>query len=437
MAWADGTSTSRTASALETSDRDYTDIRVGETVGSAPTASGSDQSAALQAVWDTCDVLQLGNGNYILNSALQPNASGKSIRGMGREASALKKGIDTVLLDMSGPASDSTGATHCAFCRLSDFTLNGNNTVGWTQPLVRAFYNNNNIWENLYFKQNYGPGISATEWWDSQVNNCAMANVGGTGTSGSNAAVLILRSQNTVGNFGYSDQTNNMLTFRSLRVEAFRDGAVNIDQGIGASGENQTIRFVDNCKFETINFRGKAFRANSVRGLTVRDAYCWVGGFDSGYTTPEDFFYLTSVLDSTIDTILIGEGGSYMYNFFRFEGGNYYTTLSNITARDYGDITGALARFSGGGNNVYVNNVHYSLNTGASPMYDGCSDIPWHLSGSGTAPGTSTILSGAGGASQALAGSIGSTFTSTDGGASTTLYVKESGAGTTTGWVAK
>lgn len=435
--WADGTSTTRTAAELETSVRSYANIRVGPTVVNAPTASGSDQSAALQAAWDSGDILQLGNGTYIMNSSITPNAAGKSIRGMGRARSELKKGADTILLNMSGTATDPTGASHCAFCKLSDFTLNGNNNASWTQPLIRAFYNNNNAWDRLYFKQNYGPGISATEWWDSQVSDCAMANVGGTGTSGSNAALLILRSQNTIGNFGYSAETNNMLTFKSLRIEAFRDGAVNIGLGTGSIGENQTIRFVDNCKFETINFRGKAFRANGVRALTVRDAYCWVGGFDSGYSSPDDFFYFTSLLDSTLDTIFIGEGGSYLFNAFRFDGGNYYNTLSNVSMRDFGDMTGAIARFRNGNNNIRVSNVVYSLNTGASPVFDGCPDVPWHLSGSGTAPGTSTILSGAGGASQALAGAIGSTFTSTDGGASTTLYVKESGAGATTGWVAK
>lgn len=435
--WADGTITDRTASVLETDVRAYTDTQIGKMVGLAPAPTGSDQSAALQAIWDAYDILQLQEGTYILNSALKPNASGKTIRGTGRASSELKKGADTILLDMSGTATSSDGSTHCSFCNVQDLTLNGNNTAGWTQPLVRIYYANNLKFDRLYFKQNYGSGIASVEWWDSQVSNCEMANVGGTSGAGSLAAIRIYRSDNTVGNFGYSTQTNNMLTFRSVRIETFRDGAVCIDQGTGATGENQTIRFLDNCKFETTAYRGKAFRANSVRGLTVRDAYCWVGGYDTGYSTADDFFYFTSLLDSTLDTIMIGEGGSYLYNFFRFEGGNYYNTLSNIAARDYGTITGAIARFHSGSNNIRVSNITWSLNTGGRPMFDGCPDIPWHLSGSGTAPGTSTILTGAGGTAQALAGAIGSTFTSTDGGAATTLFVKESGAGTTTGWVGK
>lgn len=412
---------------------------VGHTYIEAPAPNGtSDNSAALTAAWGTGGALVLRPGTYNMAAKITPPASGCKLIGMGSGGgSELKKTADTILLDYSGSGTSSDGSTHCAFTQAEDITLNGGNNASWTQPLFRAFYANNLKLNRLYLKQNYGPGMSGVEWWDSQINDCAMANVGGTSGSGANAALLLQRQAATSG-FGVSTgQTVNMLTFKSLRIETFRDGAVNIDQGAGATGENQTIKFIGNCKFETTQFRGKAFRANAVRGLTVQGAYCWVGGFDSGYSSPDDFFYFTSVLDSTIDDILIGEGGSYLYNFFRFDGGNYYTTFSNIRARDYGAITGAIARFRNGGNNVAVRNVAWSLNTSTRPVFDGCPDIPWELSGSGVAPGTATILTGGGGYSGALAGAIGSTFRSTDGGAGTTLFVKESGAGTTTGWVAK
>ena len=49
---------------------------------------------------------------------------------------------------------------------------------------------------------------------------------------------------------------------------------------------------------------------------------------------------------------------------------------------------------------------------------------------------TPTITSGSGTPESAVTAPVGSLFLRTDGGASTTLYVKESGAGDT-GWVAK
>jgi hypothetical protein len=54
-------------------------------------------------------------------------------------------------------------------------------------------------------------------------------------------------------------------------------------------------------------------------------------------------------------------------------------------------------------------------------------------------PGSGLVVwtSGAGDPNGSVTARIGSLYTRTDGGASTTLYVKESGAGTDTGWVAK
>ena len=50
---------------------------------------------------------------------------------------------------------------------------------------------------------------------------------------------------------------------------------------------------------------------------------------------------------------------------------------------------------------------------------------------------TSSIRFGSGSPETVVTAGIGSLFLRTDGGATTTLYVKESGASTSTGWVAK
>lgn len=48
-----------------------------------------------------------------------------------------------------------------------------------------------------------------------------------------------------------------------------------------------------------------------------------------------------------------------------------------------------------------------------------------------------TFKTGTGSPEAAVAAQIGSLYLRQDGGANTTLYVKESGAGTNTGWIAK
>ena len=50
---------------------------------------------------------------------------------------------------------------------------------------------------------------------------------------------------------------------------------------------------------------------------------------------------------------------------------------------------------------------------------------------------TANILSGIGAPNGAVTANIGSMYLRTDGGAGTTLYVKESGNGTNTGWASK
>ena len=81
-----------------------------------------------------------------------------------------------------------------------------------------------------------------------------------------------------------------------------------------------------------------------------------------------------------------------------------------------------------------------TLNPAANSTYTaGSSSFRWSESYVNTmfiGTGTTRITSGAGSPEGVLTASIGSLFTRTDGGAGTTLYVKESGAGNT-GWVAK
>lgn len=51
--------------------------------------------------------------------------------------------------------------------------------------------------------------------------------------------------------------------------------------------------------------------------------------------------------------------------------------------------------------------------------------------------GSANVSSGTGSPNGVVTGSVGDLYTRTDGGAGTTLYVKESGTATNTGWVGK
>lgn len=63
-------------------------------------------------------------------------------------------------------------------------------------------------------------------------------------------------------------------------------------------------------------------------------------------------------------------------------------------------------------------------------ILDGLNAQPWRI-------GNATVRSGTGTPELAVIGSVGDLYLRTDGGTSTTLYVKQSGTTTNVGWVAK
>ncbi len=397
-------------------DRAYTDIQVGAVVTLAPTPTGSNQYTALQAAWDAGDVLHLRRGDYYTSTALKPNAPGKRIEGMGKYLTTLQKSADTILLDISG-ASTAARMRHSS---VSDLGLHGGSNTGWNAPLLRAYYGDNLTFRDVYFKQNYGNAARAVELWDSLFDFCVFEDCGGT--NGARPAVHILRNDATVGNYGYSTDTCNVLRFRGCRWETFRDGGLWVEQGTGNTGESNNIYIEDGCKFETTKYRGYSLYMKGVRAVRLRDAYFSVSAFDSGFSTPTDMIEFVGLFDSTIDSVFIAQGaGSFIRHPITFNGGNTINAIDNIRLFDSGTITGNMVNFAYGGNTVQVGR---NIVGPATPFGSTYPNQPWHRQGAGTPEGV-------------IYGVVGSTWMRTDGGAATSFYVKESAPTLNTGWVAK
>jgi hypothetical protein len=387
----------------------------------------TDDSGAIQDAIDSLSTtggkVFFPAGDYKLSAALTVTEQVPyEFAGEGL-ATRLKKGADNILLDLSGStySSDLTGSTHAYFTTVKDLWLWGAGDDTWVQPLMRLYYANNMALHNIYFSANYGEAIRAVEWWDSLVDNCRFVNCGGEGAS--RPAVHLLRSDNTVGNFGHAvaASTNNNITFRTCRWESFRDGGLWVLQGTGASGENQAIRLIDGCKFETFSYRGNVLDLRACRNMTIRDLFVYVGGFDAGFSTPGDAIYCSSMVDSQIDNVWGGHNtGSFVRHFINFDGGNG-VVVRNVQLRDFGDITGSLVNIASSDFvNMEPRSIRYSLNSGTSPDLTGAPGIPLHWQGAGSPEGV-------------IAAVVGSTYCRTDGGTGTTFYVKESGTGDT-GW---
>jgi hypothetical protein len=131
-------------------------------------------------------------------------------------------------------------------------------------------------------------------------------------------------------------------------------------------------------------------------------------GYSAGSGITTNNFYNVFIGQSAGSTLVSGNNNA----FFGYNAQPSATTVSNQFT--YGDANVTVHRFTAGNISLVA--------AGASLVFTGNSGVIWRT-GAGTPEG-------------AVTAPVGSLFTRTDGGANTTLYIKESGVGNT-GWVAK
>ena len=155
---------------------------------------------------------------------------------------------------------------------------------------------------------------------------------------------------------------------------------------------------------------------------------------DSKFSVDASGVVATPYAHIAAGVMTLGDGG---------EGSNYLVRMGNYGASSYIDYTGGTSVSDGGAIRLH----------GGSPLANKAVEIRRNaaviasfgdegvvLEGSPIRPDTASgpmWTAGAGSPEGNLTAHIGSMYTRTDGGASTTLYVKESGVFTNTGWVAK
>lgn len=393
-------------------------IAVGEVYGVAPAPTGSDQSAAVQAVIDANDVTVLQNGTYVFNTSLDPHADGKEIRGMGEQRTYLSRGADVPILDMSGTGS--SYANHRHFNKVRDLSLIGGSS-SYSEPLMKNYYCDNMTVSQVSFFSAYGEAIRAVEWWDSHIDNVVMDGCGSDTDGVNKPALNIMRSESS--GFGSSQADGcNHLNFKHLRIESWRRGAIRI--GDGSGDECRDINF-HHLKTETFAGRGTALRVASSNGLMIDDWYSYIGGFASGYSTAMSGLYASSLRDFRLGRLRFAtdSDAGLADSALWFDGGCTGQVGSVLGILGAALVT-ALVRFSSGTNFIQLDGpIGYLNNPGGSAIYSGASDSSVRLRGSGSPEG-------------AVGAQVGSTWQRSDGGAGTSFYVKESGTGNT-GWVAK
>jgi hypothetical protein len=230
--------------------------------------------------------------------------SGIRLVGANVSGSQLQKLGPGVLISMSGPASDTSGATHCKECSIENLHLSGN---GYTGQVIQAYYADNLYFQNMRIVGNPDVCVSGVEFWDSRFYNMVIELSGSTTPNAATPNVL-LQCSATASGFGHSADTTNQIHFVGCRFESFRTGAMWVRQGTGSTSGCNSIYIVD-CKMETgVVNGGPHLLVDAVsRGVYAKNLYFYSGGFTSGYTTAQDVIKW-SAQDSTLSDVFIASG---------------------------------------------------------------------------------------------------------------------------------
>jgi len=265
------------------------------------------------------------------------------LTGDGRRVSQIRKNGNGILIDMSGPSTDPSGATHNRYAGIQAITLNGNNQTG---AVLRTYYSDNNMFREVFFTSNNDVLIDAVEFWDSRFYNCQFES--SFGAADSVTPAVWLRNSAAASGFGFSADTTNQIVFDSCRWENFSNGALRIEQGTGNTNNPNGI-YITNCKMESSLLRGGShlFVHDSAKAIWVNNLYCYAGNFFSGYSTPQTIITWSAQMSGLHD-VLISNGSVATINsgVLLFSGAGSTADLSGVTGNYVTAPTGSHIFFS-------------------------------------------------------------------------------------------
>lgn len=269
------------------------------------TGNGStDDTVAIQNAINACStagggVVYFPEGTYKCTPSGSPaialsmsGMQGVRLVGAGALKSVLLKNGTGSLLSMSGPSTDTTGATHCKYCSISDLQLNGNANTG---TMLLTYYADNLYFENARFYNNYDVGQDTAEFWDSKYYNCVWEDNGSVSTPSATMPNVWLRGSAAASGFGYTTDNVDNISFANCRWEDFRNGAVRIEQGVAALNNPNSIMFT-NVKMESSFLNGGVhfYTDATSRGIFLTNGYFFSGGFEAGFSTAQDVIQISS-----------------------------------------------------------------------------------------------------------------------------------------------
>jgi hypothetical protein len=273
-------------------------------------------------------------GTYLVTPTASPALSitGNNVRllGTNRRAVTIKKSTNGVLLAMSGPSTDATGATHVRYGTIDNIAFHGG---GFTGSVIQCYYSDNHMFRDVYITNNGDICVDGVEFWDSRFFNLTIES--STGAANASTPNVYLRNSAAASGFGFSADSTNQIHFVGCRFEAFGTGAVWVIQGTSNSNNPNGI-YLTNCKMESSLIQGGPFlKADaSCLGINVVDLYCYAGAFAGGYSTAQNII-VWSAAQSVLSNVEIANGAVATVNsgVDLFSGASSTASLINVVGK--------------------------------------------------------------------------------------------------------
>lgn len=281
------------------------------------TGSGAiDDTAAVQSAITAAQaqgggVVYFPEGQYLCTPGVSTPAlsvpSNVRLVGAGRKASILVKGGNGVLISMSGPSTDVTGATHVRYSTIEHVGINGNSKTGL---VLQLYYADNLLFRDVYITSNNDLVVDTTEFWDSRFDNLTIESCTGSVNSTTQPNVWLRNSAASSG-FGYSGDSVNQIYLTGCRFENFGTGALWITQGVAGTNNPNGI-YIVNCKMEADFFQGGPFLKTDSSCVSIYATNCYLnaGGFAAGYSTAQNVIGWAASSSSLENIYIANEGAA-------------------------------------------------------------------------------------------------------------------------------
>lgn len=302
-----------------------------------------------------------------------------TLRGVGKNATTLRRNGDFILLDISGTAT----ATWLVRAGVEDMTLVGGGNPAWLTTVVRTWYSQQLSFRRVRWDNSFGNAIDAVQWYDSWLYDIEIDFCGNTGATGWPIWIKCGEQGKTVGQFGYGTDNSNNIWMYNTRIEQCRGGGIYLD-GRNEGGTYTGSRQINRCYFINLKqensvdtFSGPFFKVENANHFGWLNGHASAQTLDASEGSALNFVELTSVNIGAIRNVdlntLTGATADSGRAGVAMLGGNALVDLHQVTGNTQTDnkFTVALIEYTGTNTHIRESSNGWQFNGGNAVLRSG------------------------------------------------------------------